>query len=604
MIPPTASFFLCGVPTGDFSADTPQGLGGTPGSEVVDLGFGDALESALTDGEETPVPNETTTVQDALFALMAGLANPPVAVPTGDAQTLDGQGLVSTMPSPSPESGRVSDPWLPGGWKLQQSNLALTVFAAPGAPTVAQQVGLVTPHSIPGENSSVLALLAGVEGRLPTEASSVLSPREHLGSANPHSLRFSGEGAALLGELRHHFDDVKIELSNEGLGEPTHSQSHVSLFAPAPWETVRVGEPGRLHELQAHLVRLLQQEDSRGATSPAMGLLTARATLSPRLTESVIPPDSPRSAMDPTVSATPPFMDPGATLQTREASSLTDRNDTGSAESAVNLPGGRELAVQSSGASKKDSGESSSGKDDERSSPLGEDVGSLSGPGSAPTAARLETASPAVSSTTVDSQKAMAANLARTAATRAEDLSDRLRAQGGGTARIQIKDARLGQVGLHIQMGADNRVHIRIDAENDLVREELTRNIEKLKKSLEDRRLSVGDLSVGGVEAVAASQDSSAARQDSSQQNSSRNPSPGDHFLPGDGRNGRQDARDGQRENARRDEFLAASGWAGSRGGIAAAGTRQKSSQRPFSAAPIRQENGEPNANSSLKVTA
>lgn len=86
--------------------------------------------------------------------------------------------------------------------------------------------------------------------------------------------------------------------------------------------------------------------------------------------------------------------------------------------------------------------------------------------------------------------------LAQTAMERAQSLTDRLEAQGGGTARIRVRDSVLGEVQIHVRIGTDRQATVQITAEQPEVRKALESRLEDLRHSLSSHRLTVADLRV------------------------------------------------------------------------------------------------------------
>ncbi len=110
--------------------------------------------------------------------------------------------------------------------------------------------------------------------------------------------------------------------------------------------------------------------------------------------------------------------------------------------------------------------------------------------------------------------------LAQAAFDRIQNLSQQLQVRGGGLARVEIRDAQLGVVNLSVRMGIENKLSIEINTADPLVKAELDKGIESLKKSLTDQRFSIAELNVVTDPSRLKAPDSSGA---ASQQNQSQN---------------------------------------------------------------------------------
>lgn len=188
---------------------------------------------------------------------------------------------------------------------------------------------------------------------------------------------------------------------------------------------------------------------------------------------------------------------------------------------------------------------------------------------------------------------AQARALTKAAFSRAQGLSDELQARGGGMARVQIRDSRLGVVALKVNMGAERTVHIEISASDETIKRELEKGVDELKASLDRQSLALGDVKIIS--------DAKLAGNDSQQQGErgQRNPDPqGSPFQQG----GQSPQGQGQRPSHQQGEA-----WAGNAFGSvpsAANPSRQKRSENHNSAGIDRQKIVNRGANGSLKVIA
>lgn len=83
---------------------------------------------------------------------------------------------------------------------------------------------------------------------------------------------------------------------------------------------------------------------------------------------------------------------------------------------------------------------------------------------------------------------------------RAVDLSSQMQARGGGNAKIQIQDEKLGSLELNIHMKKDNTVSMEIKATDNDVKNMLEKNSDTLKKTLDSQNISLTDFKVTTVE--------------------------------------------------------------------------------------------------------
>ncbi len=106
---------------------------------------------------------------------------------------------------------------------------------------------------------------------------------------------------------------------------------------------------------------------------------------------------------------------------------------------------------------------------------------------------------------------------------RAVDLSSQLQARGGGSAKIQIQDDKLGNIELNIHMKKDNTVTMEIKASDKDLKNILEKNSDSLKKSLDTQNISLTDFKVSTVEKSTQSGTSFASGQGFSQQQNHHN---------------------------------------------------------------------------------
>ena len=132
-----------------------------------------------------------------------------------------------------------------------------------------------------------------------------------------------------------------------------------------------------------------------------------------------------------------------------------------------------------------------------------------------------QTATPIIIS---DKNNADFSNPMISAATRrAVDLSSQLQARGGGSAKIQIQDEKLGNIELNIHMKKDNTVTMEIKASDKDLKNILEKNSDTLKKSLDTQNISLTDFKVSTVEKSNQSSMNFASGQGFSQQQSQHN---------------------------------------------------------------------------------
>ncbi|WP_158998507.1 flagellar hook-length control protein FliK [Pigmentibacter ruber] len=91
--------------------------------------------------------------------------------------------------------------------------------------------------------------------------------------------------------------------------------------------------------------------------------------------------------------------------------------------------------------------------------------------------------------------------LISSATRRAIDLSNQLQAKGGGIAKVQIQDDKLGTIELNIQMKKDNSVSMEIKASDSNLKTVLENNSDTLKKTLDSQNISLTDFKVTTLEA-------------------------------------------------------------------------------------------------------
>ncbi|WGL60350.1 flagellar hook-length control protein FliK [Pigmentibacter sp. JX0631] len=90
--------------------------------------------------------------------------------------------------------------------------------------------------------------------------------------------------------------------------------------------------------------------------------------------------------------------------------------------------------------------------------------------------------------------------LISSATRRAIDLSNQLQARGGGVAKVQIQDEKLGTIELNIQMKKDNSVSMEIKASDSNLKTVLENNSDSLKKALDSQNISLTDFKVTSLE--------------------------------------------------------------------------------------------------------
>lgn len=90
--------------------------------------------------------------------------------------------------------------------------------------------------------------------------------------------------------------------------------------------------------------------------------------------------------------------------------------------------------------------------------------------------------------------------LISSATRRAIDLSNQLQAKGGGIAKVQIQDDKLGTIELNIQMKKDNSVSMEIKASDSNLKTVLENNSDTLKKTLDSQNISLTEFKVTTLE--------------------------------------------------------------------------------------------------------
>ncbi|KAB8029986.1 flagellar hook-length control protein FliK [Fluviispira multicolorata] len=101
---------------------------------------------------------------------------------------------------------------------------------------------------------------------------------------------------------------------------------------------------------------------------------------------------------------------------------------------------------------------------------------------------------------------------------KAIDLSEQLQARGGGTAKVQIQDDKLGQIELNIQMKKDNSVSMEIKTSNRELKNIIENGTDTLKKSLEVQNITLTDIKVSITEKSSQSNLNSGGHFSSQQQ--------------------------------------------------------------------------------------
>jgi hypothetical protein len=185
--------------------------------------------------------------------------------------------------------------------------------------------------------------------------------------------------------------------------------------------------------------------------------------------------------------------------------------------------------------------------------------------------------------------------IARAAALRAQSIASELSAKGGGSAKIQIKDSRLGVVELRINMTDNKHVTIDLVANSDRIKQELEKQSDDLKVGLEKQNVVlegvrfVTDTKLGDSGTQNSSQNDSSRSGQQSQQQQQQNMS---SFS--EGRNGSQ-----QQNSSGNERFL---------DGSVNARTNQIPSngsiRKNYSGQIEPQTNVQRSANGSLKITA
>lgn len=93
--------------------------------------------------------------------------------------------------------------------------------------------------------------------------------------------------------------------------------------------------------------------------------------------------------------------------------------------------------------------------------------------------------------------------LVSSATRRAIDLASQLQSRGGGTAKVQIQDDKLGNIELNIQMKKNNSVSMEIKASDNDLKNILEKNSDTLKKSLDSQNIALTDFKVTAVDSKA-----------------------------------------------------------------------------------------------------
>lgn len=96
-------------------------------------------------------------------------------------------------------------------------------------------------------------------------------------------------------------------------------------------------------------------------------------------------------------------------------------------------------------------------------------------------------------------------SLASVATKRAIELTSQLHVRGGGIAKIQINDEKLGNIELNINLKKDNTVTMEIKATNPELKLVLEKNSDLLKKSLDTQNIILTDFKVSMVEKAESS---------------------------------------------------------------------------------------------------
>jgi hypothetical protein len=210
----------------------------------------------------------------------------------------------------------------------------------------------------------------------------------------------------------------------------------------------------------------------------------------------------------------------------------------------------------------------------------GQQVGSQGMPLAARSAGELATRG-----TTNDAQAV--SNLSQATLSRIQDRSLELQARGGGLAKVQIRDAILGEVNLRVAMNGRREMTIEIVAADERVRKEIEKGIDDLRSSLEKGSLTVSEVKV--TSEAKSTGDSDARGRDDGRQNS---PQGGSTQQQGSGSDAHHRGRPEAGEWA----------WAGNAARRDAFGKKIPAGNNP--AADLRQRIVERGENGSLKVFA
>lgn len=105
------------------------------------------------------------------------------------------------------------------------------------------------------------------------------------------------------------------------------------------------------------------------------------------------------------------------------------------------------------------------------------------------------------------------------------ELSDQLKAAGGGTAKLHIQDSQLGTINLQIDMKNKSTISVSIQAEHESVGKNIEDKVDVLKQSLDSQKINLADFKVTIIDksSNAQSQFSSSGGQEQYAQNYSQN---------------------------------------------------------------------------------
>jgi hypothetical protein len=96
------------------------------------------------------------------------------------------------------------------------------------------------------------------------------------------------------------------------------------------------------------------------------------------------------------------------------------------------------------------------------------------------------------------SQKSFVSSIVK----KAVNISSQLAAKGGGVAKIQIQDDKIGSLELHIFMEKENKVSMEIKTSNSEFKNVIETNYENLKKSLDSQNIFLSDFKVTSLEKI------------------------------------------------------------------------------------------------------